>query len=124
MYIQQMDYRSPGVGGLAIVRTYNSKNQFAVLFGYGWSSLLDEWLISYGPDLLRLNMPDGRAIYFAVNNQRVDSLMSRLDRVFLVSRAHVRRVVEIFLQPPVDFLVPVTAVFTLQNPMVFVWPDE
>jgi RHS repeat-associated protein len=65
MYIQQTDYRSTGLGGLAIVRTYNSKNQFAGLFGHGWSSILDESLVNYGTNLLRLNMPDGRAIYLS-----------------------------------------------------------
>jgi len=65
MYIQQTDYRSSGFGGLSIVRTYNSKNQFAGLFGYGWSSILDESIVVYGPDLLRLSMPDGRAVYLA-----------------------------------------------------------
>lgn len=32
MYIQQLDYRAGGLSGLEIVRTYNSKNQFAGLF--------------------------------------------------------------------------------------------
>jgi RHS repeat-associated protein len=66
MYIQQTDYRLPGIGdGLEITRTYNSKNQSAGLFGYGWTSILDESLTSYGSNLLRLNLPDGRAVYLS-----------------------------------------------------------
>ncbi|MGH9873572.1 MAG: DUF6531 domain-containing protein [Pyrinomonadaceae bacterium] len=66
MYIQQTDYRLHGVGGgLDITRTYNSKNQVAGLFGYSWSSILDESIIAYGTMLLRLNLPDGRAVYLA-----------------------------------------------------------
>lgn len=65
MYIQQTDYRAGGLSGLEIMRTYNSKNQFAGLFGYGWSSILDESVVVYGTDLLRLNLPDGRAVYLA-----------------------------------------------------------
>jgi hypothetical protein len=65
MYLQQTDYRLPGIGdGLEITRTYNSKNQTAGLFGYGWSSILDESVVAYGTNLLRLNLPDGRAAYF------------------------------------------------------------
>jgi RHS repeat-associated protein len=64
MYLQQTDYRLPGIGdGLEITRTYNSKNQTAGLFGYGWSSILDESVVAYGTNLLRLNLPDGRAVY-------------------------------------------------------------
>lgn len=64
MYIEQTDYRLPGIGdGLEITRTYNSRNQTGGLFGYGWSSMLDESLIIYGANLVRLNLPDGRAVY-------------------------------------------------------------
>jgi RHS repeat-associated protein len=66
MYIEETDYRLPGIGdGLDITRTYNSKNQTAGLFGFGWSSILDESLVSYGAKLLRLNLPDGRAVYLS-----------------------------------------------------------
>ena len=65
MYLQQTDYRLHGIGdGLEITRTYNSKNQTAGLFGYGWSSILDESVVAYGTNLLRLNLPDGQAAYF------------------------------------------------------------
>src|SRR5437870_418325 len=40
MYIQQTDYRLPGIGdGLEITRTYNSKKQLAGVFGFGWWSI-------------------------------------------------------------------------------------
>lgn len=66
MYLEQTDYRLPGLGdGLVISRTYNSKNQTAGLFGFGWSSILDESIVAQGSDLLRLNLPDGRAVYLA-----------------------------------------------------------
>ena len=65
MYMNHTDYRLPGLGeGLEITRTYNSNRTTNGLFGLGWSSTLDESLIAYGNLLLRLNMPDGRAIYF------------------------------------------------------------
>lgn len=66
MYLQQTDYRLPGIGdGLEITRTYNSRKQTAGLFGVGWSSILDESVIAYGNLSVRLNLPDGRAVYFA-----------------------------------------------------------
>lgn len=66
MYIQQTDYRLPGVGeDLEITRTYNSKMQRSGIFGYGWSTAFDESVTAYGTTLLRLNLPDGRAVYFA-----------------------------------------------------------
>src|SRR6266850_4630636 len=66
MYHQQTDYRLPGIGsGVQITRTYNSKNQVAGLFGFGWSSILDESIKTYGSFLLRVTMPDNRAIYFS-----------------------------------------------------------
>src|SRR4030095_15250684 len=62
--LQQTDYRLPGIGdGLEITRSYNSNNQTTGLFGYGWSSILDESVVTYGSNLLRLNQPDGRAAY-------------------------------------------------------------
>ena len=65
MYFQQTDYRLPGVGaGLEITRTYNSSKQTSGLFGVGWSSTLDESVIAYGTSVVRLNLPDGRAVYF------------------------------------------------------------
>ncbi len=64
MYLQQTDYRLPGIGdGLEITRSYNSSNQTAGLFGFGWSSILDQSVVTYGTNLLRLNLADGRAVY-------------------------------------------------------------
>ena len=66
MHLQQTDYRLPGMAeGLEITRTYNSRNQTSGLFGVGWSSMLDESVVAYGALLVRLNLPDGRAVYFA-----------------------------------------------------------
>ncbi|HJX92523.1 MAG TPA: RHS repeat-associated core domain-containing protein [Pyrinomonadaceae bacterium] len=65
VYLQQTDYRLPGVGeGLEITRTFNSRMKRAGLFGYGWSSILDESISAYDALTLRLNMADGRAVYF------------------------------------------------------------
>jgi len=69
MYLQQTDYRLPGMGqGLEITRAYNSSKQSSGLFGYGWSSVLDESVVAYGNFLTRLNLPNGRAIYFTRNS--------------------------------------------------------
>ena len=66
MYLQQTDYRLPGFGsGLDLTRTYNSKMQRAGLFGYGWSSFLDESIKVYNTKFLRVNLADGRAVYLA-----------------------------------------------------------
>jgi RHS repeat-associated protein len=63
-YLKQTDYLLPGKGdGLEITRHYNSHWQRTGLFGYGWSSILDESINAYGTSLLRLNLPDGRAVY-------------------------------------------------------------
>lgn len=66
MYVQQTDYRLPGLGeGLELTRTFNSKSQRDGIFGYGWTSTYEESLNIYGASVLRLNLPDGRAVYFA-----------------------------------------------------------
>jgi len=65
MYLQQTDYRLPGIGNaLDITRTYNSSSQHVNLFGRGWSSAYDESIQIYASNLLRLYLPDGRGIYF------------------------------------------------------------
>jgi len=64
MYLQQTDYRLPGIGGgLDLTRTYNSRQQRAGVFGYGWSTMVDESLTTQGPLLMQLKMPDGQLIY-------------------------------------------------------------
>lgn len=68
MYVRQTDYSLPGVGdGLRITRTYNSQgqNKRTGLFGYGWSTELDESITTYGSLGLSVSMPDGRAVFFA-----------------------------------------------------------
>ncbi|PYS73982.1 MAG: hypothetical protein DMF69_03270, partial [Acidobacteria bacterium] len=66
VYLDQTDYRLPGRGdGLEIGRSYNSKKQASGLFGFGWTSILDESISTYGSLLLRVNLPDGGAIYFS-----------------------------------------------------------
>jgi RHS repeat-associated protein len=66
MYLSQTDYHLPGFGsGLEIKRTYNSNLLRDALFGFGWSSILDESIEAYGTTFLRLNWNDGRAIYFS-----------------------------------------------------------
>lgn len=65
MYVQQTDYRLPGVGpSIDITRTYNSLSQSAGLFGAKWSTLYDERITAYDNKLLRLELSDGRAVYF------------------------------------------------------------
>jgi RHS repeat-associated protein len=65
MYLQQNDYKLPGVGqNIDLTRTYNSNSQRIGLFGRGWSTAYDESIISYDSSLLRFNQADGRAIYF------------------------------------------------------------
>ena len=69
MYLSQTDYLLPGFGkALDITRTYNSAKQSSGLFGLGWSSMLDESIVAYGDLLVRLNLPDGRAVYLGRNS--------------------------------------------------------
>ena len=65
MWTGQTDYRLPGIGeNIEINRTYNSIRQTGGLFGFGWSSNYDESIWSYDDKMIRLNMPDGKAVYF------------------------------------------------------------
>lgn len=69
MYLQQTDYHLPGAGPeLNITRTYNSKLQSTGLFGRGWSTVFDASIKVYASTFVRLNMPDGRAVYFTRPN--------------------------------------------------------
>lgn len=69
MYLQQTDYQLPGAGpALNITRTYNSKLPEEGLFGRGWSTIYDTSIQAYDPTLIRLNLPDGRAVYFTRPN--------------------------------------------------------
>lgn len=65
MYLQQTDYRLPGVGPMIdVTRTYNSMSQRVGLFGKGWSAAYDESISISPANTLRFNQADGRAIYF------------------------------------------------------------
>lgn len=65
MYLNQRDYFLPGTGpALNVTRTYNSDSQAIGLFGRGWSTAYDESITSYDNNLARLNLGDGRAVYF------------------------------------------------------------
>ncbi|HMS42013.1 MAG TPA: DUF6531 domain-containing protein [Pyrinomonadaceae bacterium] len=77
MWIEQSDYALPGIGeNIEIKRFYNSIIQTSGQFGFGWSTKYDEslWIYpedehqegaeTYNHQMLRLNMPDGRAVYF------------------------------------------------------------
>ncbi len=69
MYLQQTDYQLPAVGpGLSITRTYNSKLRNEGLFGRGWSTVYDASIQAYDAIFVRLNLPDGRAVYFTRAN--------------------------------------------------------
>lgn len=70
MYVRQSDYDLPGAGGgLHMLRTYNSGSPRAGLFGLGWTSNYEESINDYGKTLLRLNLGDGRAVYFARSSE-------------------------------------------------------
>ena len=69
MWLEQTDYSLPGLGEtIKIRRFYNSVLQTSGLFGFGWSTEYDQSLVAYGDKMLGLNMPDGRAVYFARTN--------------------------------------------------------
>jgi YD repeat-containing protein len=67
MWIEQRDYVLPGTGEVIDVdRFYNSIIQSSGLFGFGWSTKYDEYIVPYsgGDHMLGLHLPDGRAQYF------------------------------------------------------------
>ncbi|HEX8267523.1 MAG TPA: DUF6531 domain-containing protein, partial [Pyrinomonadaceae bacterium] len=65
MWLEQTDFVLPGFGEhIEVNRFYNSIIQTSGIFGRGWSTKYDESLQIYGGNLARLNMPDGRAVYF------------------------------------------------------------
>lgn len=69
MYVEQADYNLPGVGpGLSIARTYNSSLSTVGLFGRGWTTGYDQSIKIYANIFVRLNLPDGRAVYFTRPN--------------------------------------------------------
>ena len=65
VWLQQSDYRLPAVGfAIDVTRTYNSKSQRIGPFGRGWASALDQEIVIFDSDFVRLNEADGRATYF------------------------------------------------------------
>jgi len=65
VWLQQNDYHLSAAGfPIDVTRTYNSKSPRIGLFGRGWSTALDEQVVTYDSNLLRLNEDDGRATYF------------------------------------------------------------
>lgn len=69
MWLHQTDYNLPGIGErIEINRFYNTIKQVSGYFGFGWSTKYDESLEFYDGNLIRLNMPDGQAVYFVREN--------------------------------------------------------
>ncbi len=65
MWLQQRDYRLPGLGDpIEINRFYNSQLEASGLFGYGWTTKYDEFLTLYQDRMVKLTMPDGKAVFF------------------------------------------------------------
>lgn len=68
MWLQERDFTLPGSVGesIDIYRTYNSiLHDRSGLFGSGWSTQYDESIQFFSDErMLRVNMPDGKAVYF------------------------------------------------------------
>jgi len=65
MYLEQTDFQLPGAGeAIDVTRTYNSSSQDINLFGRGWSSPYDRSVQTINSQLKRLNLGDGRSVYF------------------------------------------------------------
>lgn len=66
MYLQQTDFRLPGLGeGLDLTRTYNSQSTRIGIFGYGWTTPYEESLDLLGTKFMRLNLGDGAKVFLA-----------------------------------------------------------
>ena len=69
MYLDETDYILPGIGeAIDITRSYNSLSNSSGLFGNGWTTQYDESISELSGFVLRLQMPDGQAAYFARSN--------------------------------------------------------
>jgi RHS repeat-associated protein len=69
MWVQQPDYKLPGIGeNIEINRFYNSMSTRSGLFGLGWTTVYDQSVAVFGDNLVRLNAPDGKAVYFVRTN--------------------------------------------------------
>lgn len=65
MWLVQRDYALGGRGEpVEIDRFYNSMIQSSGLFGFGWSTGLDESIQLFGDKMIRYLRSDGKAIYF------------------------------------------------------------
>lgn len=65
MWLVQRDYALGGRGEpVEIDRFYNSMIQSSRLFGFGWSTGLDESIQLFGDKMIRYLRSDGKAIYF------------------------------------------------------------
>lgn len=65
MWLEHNDYSLSGVGGyIEINRFYNSTSRNIGLFGYGFSTKYDENIQIFDERMIRLNLADGRAVYF------------------------------------------------------------
>jgi len=66
MYLSQTDYQLPGIGRVVdLSRNYNSMLQVAGIFGLGWTTEYDQYITQIDSKNVRLQMPDGRGVYFA-----------------------------------------------------------
>ncbi len=66
MFLDQSDYRLPGIGEtIDVTRSYNSAVQTSGLFGFGWTTILDQNLTLIDSKNIRIGTADGRANYFA-----------------------------------------------------------
>jgi hypothetical protein len=89
----------PGIGdGLEIKRTYNSGNQTAGLFGYGWSSILDDlgcslwnesvavepgFSLPYSDSLICKRRANDQTAYTEARGRRVESAGFLIARFFV-----------------------------------------
>lgn len=65
VFLSQPDFFLPGTGpSIDLTRTYNSNSTVNRLFGRGWSTAYDESVTAIDSNLLRMNLADGRAVYF------------------------------------------------------------
>ena len=75
-FVQQAtDIHIPGVAGfdLVISRTYNSLDERAGVFGYGWSSLLDTRLRIANDGTIDVRYPDGHGSFFVLNGDEYEA---------------------------------------------------
>ena len=65
VYLTQTDFDLLGFGpGIKVARTYNSSSVGNGLFGLGWSTTLDESIVSTTANEVLLTAPDGKTTYF------------------------------------------------------------